>query len=125
MASNAEAVRELWAHFAAGEYRRALPLLAPSFRARWVVTREILPTPEAFIRVQEEYPGSGRIRLDRLIDDGETIVTIALVDWAGEAHFETVSEWTFTDDGLIAGVTEWWPDESEPPAGREHLTERY
>ena len=28
-------------------------------------------------------------------------------------------------DGLIATVTEFWPDTYEPPPGREHLTERW
>lgn len=29
------------------------------------------------------------------------------------------------DDGLIASITDFWPEPYERPAGREHLIERY
>ncbi|CAM5718940.1 SnoaL-like domain-containing protein OS=Streptomyces microflavus OX=1919 GN=Smic_35540 PE=4 SV=1 [Streptomyces microflavus] len=32
---------------------------------------------------------------------------------------------TFDDRGQITGVTDFWPESYEPPAGREHLVERY
>ena len=28
-------------------------------------------------------------------------------------------------DGMITGITDFWPEPYEPPPGREHLTERY
>jgi hypothetical protein len=28
-------------------------------------------------------------------------------------------------DGLITGVTDFWPEPYEPPPGREHLVERW
>jgi len=36
-----------------------------------------------------------------------------------------VAFFDFDDDGLITRVTDFWPEPYAPPAGRQHLVERW
>jgi hypothetical protein len=124
MSRNTETVLELWRLFGERRYRETMPLLHPGFSATWPVTREILPTPEAFIRVQEEYPGTGTITVDEIVDGGDVVVSFVTLEWAN-GNYTAISRWRFMPDGRIGSVTEWWPDEAEPGTERTHLVERY
>ena len=59
--------------------------------------------------------------MTRLIVDGETAAgsmnfTVGDDELVGLVYFEVA-------DGLIARVTDFWPESYEAPPGREHLTE--
>ncbi len=122
---NGETVRRLWELFAETRYRDTLPMLAPDFRAIWPVTREQIVDGESFIRLQEEYPGTFAFTVHDILEEGNTVISIVTVRWNDAQDFTAISRWRFNDASLIAELTEWWPDEAEPPAGREHLTRRY
>jgi hypothetical protein len=36
-----------------------------------------------------------------------------------------ISFFTGGEDGRISAITDFWPEPYEPPAGRDHLAERY
>ena len=124
MTANVETVRRLWSLFAQGRFLDARPLLADTFVADWPVTRERMSSPELFLQAQIEYPGTGTIDVINLVDGGEQVFTQCTVNW-NNITFTALSLFRFDSHGKINAVTEWWPDESDPPAGREHLTERY
>ena len=43
---------------------------------------------------------------------------------AGE-EYPGVCFFDFNEDGLVARITDFWPEASEPPAWRANLVERY
>lgn len=87
-------------------------------------TRERVCGREDYVRFQAEYPGDWRITVERVVADGRRAATwirfvVSGEDVPGLTFFE------LDGDGLIAHITDFWPEPYEPPAGREHLTERY
>lgn len=48
-----------------------------------------------------------------------------LFDWrVGDESAQGIVFFEFSD-GVITKVTDFWPEPYEPPAGREHLVERW
>ena len=45
--------------------------------------------------------------------------------WPGDDEVPALSFLDTGPDGLVTRITEFWPGFYEPPAGREHLVERY
>ncbi|MER5502911.1 MULTISPECIES: nuclear transport factor 2 family protein [unclassified Streptomyces] len=89
-------------------------------------TRERIRGKERYLRFNREYPGDWRVRVERIVADREghqaaarTLVTTG-VEESHAIHF-----FTFDGAGRINGITDFWPEAYEPPAGREHLVERY
>ncbi|MEU8587101.1 nuclear transport factor 2 family protein [Streptomyces sp. NPDC048664] len=87
-------------------------------------TRERVRGRENFLRFQREYPGDWHLRVERVVaEPGQAVswlhFTVGLEEMYGISFF------TADREGHIATVTEFWPEPYEPPAGREHLVERY
>ncbi|MFJ6853638.1 nuclear transport factor 2 family protein [Streptomyces sp. NPDC091271] len=89
-------------------------------------SRERILGRERYVRFNQVYPGDWRVRIERVVADGEgrqaavrTLVTV------GPEETHAIHFFTFDADGMISGVTDFWPEPYEPPAGREHLVERY
>ncbi|MFC8229924.1 nuclear transport factor 2 family protein [Streptomyces sp. NPDC057287] len=79
-----------------------------------------------YVQLNRQYPHDRQVRIERIVADGEgrqaaarTLVTV------GAEEMRAVHFFTFDPDGRIAGVTDFWPESYESPAGREHLVERY
>lgn len=96
-------------------------------------TRERILGKERYLRFNQDYPGDWHVRVERIVTDAEgrqaaarTGFTVT-ADQAGGApqEMDAIHFFTFDDEGLITGVTDFWPESYEPPAGREHLVERY
>lgn len=96
-------------------------------------TRERILGKERYLRFNQEYPGDWHVRVERIVADAEGRQAAARTGFTvtGEQEGDPVQEldaihfFTFDDQGLITGVTDFWPEAYEPPAGREHLVERY
>ena len=94
-------------------------------------TRERIRGKKRYLQFNREYPGDWRVRIERVVADGEgrqaaahTLVTVTGAE--GEATaIHAIHFFTFDTRGLITGVTDFWPEAYEPPTGREHLVERY
>ena len=88
-------------------------------------TRERLRGREAYLRFNAEgFPGEWHLVVQRIVAGQQSAVSwIQLTDpdgtYPGLCFFE------LDDDGLIARITDFWPEDYEPPASRAHLTERY
>lgn len=93
-------------------------------------TRELIRGKERYLQFNREYPGDWCVRVERLVADGEgrqaaarTLVTFTGAE--GEATaIHAIHFFTFDAQGLITGVTDFWPEPYEPPTGREQV-ERY
>ncbi|MFI5724366.1 nuclear transport factor 2 family protein [Streptomyces cyaneofuscatus] len=89
-------------------------------------TRERIHGKERYVRFNQEYPGDWHIRIERIVADAEGLQAAARTEvTVGPEEMHAIHFFTFDDRGLITGVTDFWPESYEPPAGREHLVERY
>lgn len=87
-------------------------------------TRERIRGKEAFLRFYREYPGDWHVRVERLVAEGDQVVS-----WiharVGPEEMHAITFFGGDAEGRITTITDFWPEPYEPPAGREHLTERY
>ena len=87
-------------------------------------TRERVRGRDDWVRFNSEYPGDWHVTLQRVVADDDGAVSWVEVR-IGE-HVETgVSFFRFDDDGKVSSIVDFWPEPYDPPAGREHLVERY
>lgn len=120
------AVEAYWAAADACDWDAFAATLADDLVYDLPQSRERILGSERYVRFNQEYPGDRHVRTERIVADGEgrqaaarTVITV------GEEVMHAVHFFTFDEDGRIAGVTDFWPEPYEPPAGREHLIERY
>ncbi|MFE9813591.1 nuclear transport factor 2 family protein [Streptomyces sp. NBC_00236] len=89
-------------------------------------TRERIRGKERYMAFNRDYPGDWRVRVERVVADGagrQAAVRTLFTEGGQESH--AVHFFTFDARGRITGITDFWPEPYEPPAGREHLVERY
>jgi hypothetical protein len=54
------------------------------------------------------------------------VVVVSWVDVRVGDDVETgIAFFTFDDGGRVAAIRDYWPEPYDPPAGREHLAERF
>ncbi len=86
-------------------------------------SRERVRGRDAVLAFNRAFPGDWHLRLaESYADDTGGVARI-------EAHRDGVDESAIVffefGDRLITAIRDWWPEPYEPPAGREHLVERY
>jgi hypothetical protein len=108
----------LWHAFEARDWDGAAGLLHDDFVAEWPVSYERFVGRDAFIEVNRAYPGDGHITIERVIAQGDTVVTQVRVDIGDESSYAL----SFFDlkDGLIVKVVDWWPEPYDPPEWRKN-----
>ncbi|QYX78438.1 nuclear transport factor 2 family protein [Streptomyces akebiae] len=90
-------------------------------------TRERIRGRERYVEFNREYPGDWHARVERIVAEpgqreqavSRTHVTV------GSEEMYAITFFTGDEDGRIVAITDFWPEPYEPPAGREHLVERY
>jgi hypothetical protein len=89
-------------------------------------TRERIRGKERYLRFNRECPGDWHVRVERIVADraGEQVAVRTLFT-AGLEEMHALHFFTGDDQGRIVEITDFWPEPYEPPAGREHLAERY
>ncbi|MDQ0941829.1 nuclear transport factor 2 family protein [Streptomyces sp. V1I1] len=87
-------------------------------------TRERIHGKEKYLQFNREYPGDWHIRVQRIVADGDQVVT-----WVhavvGLEEMYAITFFTGDEEGRITAITDFWPEAYEPPSGREHLVARY
>lgn len=120
------AVETYWATADAREWDAFAATLADDVVYELPQTRERIRGKERYVRFNQEYPGDWHIRIERIVADAEGRQAAARTEvTVGPEEMHAIHFFTFDDRGLITGVTDFWPESYEPPAGREHLVERY
>ena len=111
------AVRALWSAFQARDWVAARALLRADVQAVWWSSGERFDGADAFVAVNSRYPEGWTLNLLEVsrLDDGR-VVSVVRVDHPPSTFFAT-SFWR-VDDGLVAGVDEYWATLETPPAWR-------
>ena len=90
-------------------------------------TRERIRGRDRYLQFNREFPGDWHLSPAVTVADDEHAVVVfrwRVGDAEEQEEQEAIVVFGFRD-GLIATVTDFWPDPYEPPPGREHLTERW
>jgi ketosteroid isomerase-like protein len=90
-------------------------------------TRERIRGRDRYLQFNREFPGDWHLSPAITVADDEHAVVVfrwRVGDAEEQVEQEAIVVFGF-HDGLIATVTDFWPDPYEPPPGREHLTERW
>ncbi|WP_026924950.1 nuclear transport factor 2 family protein [Glycomyces arizonensis] len=87
-------------------------------------TRERITGRDRFLRFNQEYPGDWHLAVYRLVAEGRRAA--AWIDARVAKEHQDACVWLeFDEAGRVVRVVDFWPEAYEPPAGREHLAERY
>lgn len=87
-------------------------------------TRERIRGRATYLRFNEEYPGDWHATVVLAVGEGRHAATWTKFAVDGGEQ-PALCYFELDDDGLIARITDFWPEPYEPPAGRDHLVERY
>lgn len=88
--------------------------------------RERIRGKDRYLRFSREHPGARRVRVERVVADGEGRQAAVRTRFtAGAEELHAIHFFVFDAAGRISGITDFWPEPYKPPAGREHLVERY
>ncbi|SIQ35496.1 SnoaL-like domain-containing protein [Micromonospora avicenniae] len=124
MADVEDTVMVYWHACEARDWERMGTLLADDMVYHLPQTRERIRGREAFLQFNREYPGGWHLSVTRVTGAGARAASWITVDIDGEEQ-PAVSFFDLDEAGRISVITEFWPEPYEPPAGREHLVERY
>jgi hypothetical protein len=113
-----------WAAAEARDWAAFGELLADGVVYELPQTRERIRGREAYVRFNVEYPGDWHVSEVRAIGEGSRAATWSTFT-VGDDTQPALTFFELDDDGLIARITDFWPEPYDPPPGRDHLTERY
>ncbi|MEV5913224.1 nuclear transport factor 2 family protein [Streptomyces chartreusis] len=116
-------VERFWAAAEARDWDAFAGTLAEDVVYTLPQTRETITGRERYVQFNREYPGDWHLRVERTVAEPGQVVTW-LHFTVGLDEMYAISFFTGTDSGRIASITDFWPEPYEPPAGRDHLTER-
>ena len=118
-------VERFWATAEARDWPAFADTLAEDVVYTLPQTRERISGREKYVRFNREYPGDWHVRIERLVAEpgsGQAVSWLCVTVGLEEMHAVSF----FTGEGdRITSITDFWPEPYEPPAGREHLAERY
>jgi ketosteroid isomerase-like protein len=97
-------------------------LLTEDVRYDLPQTGERIVGKDKYLRFNQEYPGDWQLTVTRLVVDGDSAAA-SMQFVVGEQEMVGL---VFLEvrDGLVAHVTDFWPEPYDAPPGREHLTEQ-
>lgn len=115
-------VERFWAAAEARDWGGFADTLAEDVVYELPQTRERITGRERYVRYNREYPGDWHVRIERIVaEPGQVVSWVHATDGLEELYAVSF----FTGGERITSITDFWPEPYEPPAGREHLTERY
>jgi hypothetical protein len=120
-----EAVAAYWAAAEARDWNAFGALLAGDVIYRGPQAREQVRGRDAYIRFNVEgFPHWWHIMVQRIVGEGQH--ASSWIEITGPHGAQTgLCFFELADDGKIAQITDFWPEEYELPANRAHLVERY
>jgi len=98
-------------------------LLDPAVIYEIPQSRERVQGRDRYLRFNQEYPGDWHLRPKLVIADEQH--GVLWFEWSVDDHRDDAMAFFEFTGGLITRVTDFWPEPYEPPAGREHLVERF
>ena len=110
-------IQQYWERFSQGKYFQAAALMAPDAVIRWPNTGEAF-SREQFVAVNQNYPGSWRITLEKLRQTCETVITIAKIESLDSSQSFYAVSFFAVKEGLISEITEYWGENTPSPSWR-------
>jgi SnoaL-like domain len=125
MTSAHEVVAAYWAAAEARDWDAFGALLADDVLYRGPQTREQVRGRDPYIRFNVEgFPYDWHATVQRIV--GEGAHAASWIEFTGpDGSQPGLCFFELGDDGLVAEITDFWPDPYELPASRAHLVERY
>ncbi|WP_200305755.1 nuclear transport factor 2 family protein [Streptomyces adelaidensis] len=117
-------VESFWAAAEGRDWAAFAETLAEDVVYELPQTRERILGRQRYVEFNREYPGDWHARIERIVAEPGQVVSWTHVT-VGVEEMHAISFFTGDEEGRIATVTDFWPEPYEPPAGREHLVERY
>lgn len=124
MTDTATTIATYWKAAEARDWATFGSLLADDVVYELPQTRERIRGKETYVRFNREYPGDWHLTVERLVADGRHAATWIQFTVDGDPQ-PGLCFFDLNEHGLIAHITDFWPVPYDPPAGREHLVERY
>jgi hypothetical protein len=119
-----EAVAAYVTRTEARDWQALSELLAEDVVYEMPQTRERIRGRPAFLQFNKNYPGDWHLEVRRIVADGR--YAAAWIDArVGPDPLDACVWFDLSEDGLITKITDYWPDQYDPPASREHLVERW
>jgi ketosteroid isomerase-like protein len=106
------------------DWPRLTTLLAEDVVYEMPQTRERIRGRSAFVQFNVEYPGDWHLQVRRVVADGR-LAALWLDVRVGAERLDACVWLEVSEQGLITRVTDYWPEPYDPPAGRDHLAERW
>jgi len=127
MDSKAKIIRKFWHIFDEARYDDVADLLLPDCNVYWPNTRELFRGSQKLIDVNKRYPGRWHIDIVDVVTKDDLAVSVVRVYSNEVKHSFYATSFFKFESGLIAEITEYWGDITEPPAWRiaEGLSEKY
>ncbi|PZS34557.1 MAG: hypothetical protein DLM58_05475 [Pseudonocardiales bacterium] len=86
-------------------------------------TRERIRGRARYLQFNQEYPGDWHLRPKVVIADERH--GVVWFEWRLDGTVDDAMAFFEFSDGLIARISDFWPESYDPPTGREHLAERW
>lgn len=106
------------------DWQRLTVLLDADLVYEMPQSRERIHGRSKFLQFNREYPGDWHLRVRRVVADG-SYAAVWLDVRVGEERMDACVWLDLAESGLICRVTDYWPEPYDPPAGREHVVERW
>ncbi len=122
--STSDVVRRFVETLEARDWDAWSALLHPDVVYEIPQSRERIRGRDRYLQFNREFPGDWHLRPKRVI--GEGTHGVCWFGWTLDGSAEDDAMAFFTvEDGLVVEVVDFWPERYDPPAGREHLVERW
>jgi SnoaL-like domain len=123
MAEHRELVERFISSLDSRDWEAWAALLHPDVVYEIPQTRERIRGRERYLRFNQEYPGDWHLHPKIVIADASH--GVVWFEWFLDGDSDDAMAFFEFSDGLITRITDFWPQRYEPPAGREHLVERW
>ena len=120
-----EVIAAYWAAAEARDWAAFGALIADDVVYRGPQTREQVRGKEAYLRFNSEgFAYDWHLAVQQIVGEGSRAAS--WIDFTGPEGTQTgLCFFDLGEDGLIAEITDFWPDPYELPESRAHLVERY
>ncbi len=108
----------------ARDWERWIDTMQPEVVYEVPQTHERIRGRDTYLEFNREFPGDWQLRPHVVIADDDNGVCWFRWRLGDQPEEDALAYFTFRD-GLISTVTDFWPESYDPPAGREHLVERW
>jgi len=122
--TNGDLVRDFITTLDNRDWEAWAALLHPEVIYEVPQTRERIRGRDRYLQFNQEYPGAWHLEVKVALADEEHGVAWFIWEVPGSEPAEAMAFFTFAE-GVIATVTDFWPEPYDPPPGREHLVERW